>query len=237
MARKDNKYGTMMKEIAIYILNISVRDEKKDTVSISRPYSAGVTLVEILVTVGILALILPGIYMFQRNVFRTTAYVQGALTTVSEARRTLSTFSKELRSAMPSNAGAYVIKVAGTSTITFFSNIDDDDDIEQVSYFLSSTVPGALMKGVIDPVGNSYNSADEYDKVVTRNIRNDPGTDIFTYFGSTYAGTGSPLVQPVSIADIRLIGIQMNILPNGERSTSTRTYMTHVMVRNLKDNY
>lgn len=203
----------------------------------------GITLVELIVSIGIMTIIGLGIVAFQRGVISNTKVLQSAFSSQQQIRKTLQSFVSELRSAAPSALGTYAIESVATSSIVFYSNIDSDTDVERIRYYFATSsnngVYNVLKKGVINPVGTVYNSANEIITTVVRDVRNSSTTPIFSYYDATYNGTASstaPLVWPVSIPAIRLVKMNIGVDPNSARSPVFQFYTTQVSIRNLKDN-
>jgi hypothetical protein len=207
-----------------------------------RKSERGLTLIESIVGVGILVLLLGAVILFHRTVIMSTQIAQTNLTIHQQVRRTLSTLTLELRAAKPSASGSYPIESAGTSSIVFYSDIDATTDVERIRYYLATSTAGSsvydtIRKGVIKPVGTTYPTANETTSVIARYVRNASSTPLFTYFNSNYAGTSSPLGLPVNIPSIRHVRMDIRVEERAGRGTTSRSYMTHVSVRQLKDNY
>lgn len=198
-------------------------------------FKKGFTLVELVIVIGIFGLIMVGVSNFQRDVLVNNKYAENSLSSAQDARNILRVMVKELRTASPSNNGAYAIAQAATNTITFFSDTNGDGLKEQIRYFISTTT---LMKGSIIPTGSpaTYNSASEIFSNLAYNIKNATSTALFEYYDDGYAGTTTPLTQPVTVTDIRLIKINLMIDADPNKSPIPRTYTSQVNLRNLKDN-
>jgi prepilin-type N-terminal cleavage/methylation domain-containing protein len=194
----------------------------------------GFTLAEMIVVVAIASAIFLAVFNLGQNIFSFNSESQKNLSAQTGARRILKTMVKELRSASPSSLGAYPIVSAGTSSLVFFSNIDNDSYKEQIKYFLENK---ELKKSVIKPSGSplSYNPANAQVISLISDINN--GSDpIFSYFDSNFTGTSSPLVQPVNISAIRLIKIEVKIEKDPNKSFGPVIAESQVFLRNLKDN-
>jgi len=207
-----------------------------------RTKRGGFTLIEIIVGVGIFTMILGAIILFQQTVIWSTKAAQTNLTIHSQVRRTLASFSTELRTARPSASGAYAIEAAGTSSVVFYSNIDKVSDVERVRYFLATSTLGGrydvVKKGVTKPVGTAYpTSTTEVVTIVVTSVRNSSSLPLFAYFDRNYAGTSTALSLPINISAVR--HAQMNLVVEEliGRATTSRAYTTHTSIRNLKDNY
>lgn len=197
-------------------------------------FKNGFTAVEIMVAMGITVGIFFAVFNFGQGIFSFNSGAQRSLNAQTDARKVLKSFARELRSASPSSLGAYPVAQAGTSTLTFFSNIDGGSDKEQIRYFLQGT---ELKKGVTKPSGSplTYNSANEKIQTLVRDVRNGAST-IFSYFDSNYMGTSSPLVQPVQVTAVRLIHMKLMINKDPNKNPVPFYAESQVFLRNLKDN-
>lgn len=198
----------------------------------------GFTLTEIVVVIAILGLIMIGVTDFGRNVINNNKYANDSLSSAQDARTSLKIIVKELRTASPSNNGAYPIVQAGTSTVTFFSDTDGDGLKEQIRYFIATTTPPTLKKGLIKPIGSPavYSSGNEVLSILAYNVKNATSSALFQYYDNGYAGTSSPLTQPVTVTAIRLVKINLMIDADPNKSPGIKTYTSQVSLRNLKDN-
>lgn len=195
----------------------------------------GFTLAELVIVIGISSIILMTMFNFGAEIFSFNARSSSNLTAQNDARRVLKVMIKELRSTSPSSAGAYPLAAVGTSSITFFSNVDSDVQKEQVRYFLQGTT---LRRGVINPSGNpiTYNSGSEVVTTLIPNVRNATSTSIFSYFTGSFTGTSTALVQPVSPTAVRFVHIYVTLDPDPIKSTGPLEVESQVTLRNLKDN-
>lgn len=197
--------------------------------------SRGMTLVEIIVSVGIITVVGMGVAAIQRNIIVNTTILQNTFVTQQKVQRALTKFVKEMRGATQSAGGAYAIEAASTSSITFFANVDADTSIERVRYYVASST---LYRGLTEPTGTIYNMANEGAYALVHNIQNSSTTPIFEYYTKDYDGTSTStaLTSPINIPDVRLVKIMLPVEPSVARSSSFQTYSTQVSVRNLKDN-
>lgn len=198
-------------------------------------YKRGITLVEIVLVVGIFAMISVAVTGLQRDIFVNNKFSADSLTGIQDARSIISTMVRELRSASAGNTGAFAIIQASTSTVSFYSDTDGDTLKEQIRYYLSTTT---LMKGTIKPSGSplTYNPNNEKISYLAYNVRNSSTTPLFEYFDSDYVGTSSPLVQPVTTTQVHLVKINLMIDVDPYKAPLIKTYTSQVNIRNLKDN-
>lgn len=194
----------------------------------------GFSLTEIIVVTAITGAIFLAVFNFGQNIFFFNSEAQKNLNAQSGARRVLKTLVKELRSASPSSLGAYPVVLASSTSLIFFSNIDDDVYKEQIRYFLQGN---ELKRGLTKPSGSllSYNPANEQIVTLISGVNNG-ATPIFEYFDANYTGTSTPLTQPVQATLVRLVRITIKIEKDPTRSLGPFIAESQVFLRNLKDN-
>lgn len=197
----------------------------------------GFTLIEVIISIAIIIVVGGVIVAFQQSVLRNTKVLQSGLTSEQQVRKTLQSFVSEVRAATLSAGGAYPIESAGTSSFIFFSDIDNDNVVERVRYFLSTTSPSMILKkGILKPTGTTYNLAGETVTNIVYDVKNSTSSPVFTYYDTNYDGTTPPLSEPIAIPAVRLVKITLSVDPNAGRSPVFQTYTTQVSIRNLKDN-
>jgi Tfp pilus assembly protein PilW len=195
----------------------------------------GFSLAEIVVVVGILGMIMVAVSGFQRDVFVNTKFASDSLSTTQDSRNILRMMVRELRTSSSGNDGSYPIITAASSSISFYSDVDADGLKDKVRYYIATTT---LKKGLIKPTGSplTYVAANEVFSTLAYNLKNSTSTPLFEYYDNAYAGTSSPLTQPVNISNVRLVKINLMVDVDPNKSPNVRTYTSQVNLRNLKDN-
>lgn len=193
----------------------------------------GFTLIETMVTLLMIALLIVVVGTLQRQLFGLDRILHSVLFSQREARQTLKAVTAELRSASPSNTGAYPLAETAATSMIFFSDPNDDGLKERIRYFVEGT---SLKRGVTTPSGNPlvYNLATEKVTTVVNDI--DPAATGFAYFPGTYDGTTPSLPQPVAAEDARLVKITIVVDRDPTKSPGAVTVTSQVTIRNLKDN-
>jgi prepilin-type N-terminal cleavage/methylation domain-containing protein len=193
----------------------------------------GLSLVEVLVALAILAFISIAVGAFAGNVFSLNTTIQNGLSVQQDARQVVKQIAAELREASISSTGAYPIEVASTSEIIFYDDIDNDGLKEKVRYYLSGLI---LKKDVVKPSGNplSYSGGTTTSNIIN-DVRNST-TSIFLYYDKNYDGTTAPLSFPVDLLQIRLVKVSLSVDRDPYRSPVPVFITTQVTLRNLKDN-
>jgi type II secretory pathway pseudopilin PulG len=195
----------------------------------------GFTIVEIIIVLGILTGIVALVGSFQSGVFSMNRMFGSAINISFESNKTLKDITNTVRPITQSAQGAFPIATAGTSTFTFFSDTDADGITEQIRYYLASTT---LMKGVTKATGNplTYNPGTETKIELLHFIRNPATSSLFSYYDRNYAGTSTPLSQPVQTASVRHIRITLTVDEDINRPPFPITVTSAITLRNLKDN-
>lgn len=202
----------------------------------------GFTLVEILFVIGLMGFIGLAIISFERNMIASSRLLREQLETQQQIRRLFKEFEGEMRTMAPSQAGAYPIAEATSSSITFFSDYDKDGVRERIRYFYATSTK-SIRKGVIEPSGagtTTYTLANEVfsDRVINLDT-SATTTPIFQYYNSSYDGvaTNTPLTSPINIPDVRHIKMLIYVrVPSQKGSTTPLMFQTQVTPRNIKDN-
>ncbi len=170
--------------------------------------NSGMTLIELLVSVAIMAGVTLFIGGYVLNVLNFQNYLSPALGTQQELQFTLSDMSMNLRTMNYSSLGGYPIAAVSSSSITLFADIYSNGTYEQIRYFMTSST---LQRGIIVPTGNplTYNQANE---VVVDALHNVVSTSsIFSYYDSNYTGVEAPMTTPIDISKIKVIGFSVAV--------------------------
>ena len=194
-------------------------------------------MIETLTMIVVYGLVMIATANLLRIMYMNSSTDPAALNQVDQARAVATSFVNELRDATYGNDGSYPLNQASTTQIIFFTPYGSQSSTTmlRIRYYLSGTT---LYKGVIVPSGSpaTYNSGNEIVTRVLTNVSNG-STPVFTYYAGTYAGTSSPLAQPVNINKVTYVQIALGSLLEEVRGASTTfTTMTGTAIRNLKTN-
>ncbi len=194
----------------------------------------GFTIIEVLFSIVVLSLIMVTILMFQKNIFLLNSRSQGNLAVQQEGRKAVKSMTKEFRSISQSSIGSYPISVASDNAFTFYTDADGDGLKERIKYFMNGTT---LMRAELKPTGDpaAYVEGNEVVSEFVHDVANG-GSPVFSYYDSSYDGSGAPLAAPVNILSIRLIKTDLILDANGAGEPGPVTFTFQVVMRNLKDN-
>lgn len=192
------------------------------------------SLLEVMIAIAIFSIgtLVVAAYVIQG--YRVNRFALQQADAIEYARRSLNTMVKEIREADFSDLGSYPIAAASDQTFTFYTNLDLDDAVEKVRYFLDGT---DFKKGVIKPSGNppGYVPASETVKVISPFVQN--GSDpIFYYYAGDYPSSTTPLVTPANPNEVKLVELRLRVNIDVAQAPEEYALQTFVQVRNLKDN-
>lgn len=188
---------------------------------------SGFTLIEVIVAVGIFALVMVSIGMLFLSLYRKQGTDVAMIQRTHDANKVIDMISSEIRKANRAENGNFVIANAGANSLTFYSDTDNDGLTEKITYALNGA---DLKKTVIEPGASSTYSGTGTTITVCSGVRNGI---IFTYYGSAYTGTGSPMAAPIQVANVRLIGISLDLNSTNVNSSYLLHTETKVDFRNL----
>ncbi|MEK7060436.1 MAG: hypothetical protein AAB936_00400, partial [Patescibacteria group bacterium] len=188
------------------------------------------TLIETIVVVSITALVMTTLGFLISYFYKTNAYALEQSTAVGQARRGVEDAMLYLREASYGSDGAYPIKSAATSSLTFYANTDDDPAVERVTY---SLISGIFYRVVATPAGNplSYEGASLATSTISLPVTNGTSTPVFRYFNSV----GTELFTPVDVSEISSIRTTVVVDVNVNRAPVAFTLSGGATLRNLQD--
>ncbi|PLX21163.1 hypothetical protein C0584_03390 [Candidatus Parcubacteria bacterium] len=191
----------------------------------------GFTLIELLVYVLIFSILAFLSSEFIVKGFRTTTYGIEQDEATRTARRVVDTMILEIREAQGSSQGDYLLQDVSPQSLSFFSDVDSDNEIEKVRYFIDGDL---LKRSIIQPTGNplEYLVDDEITETVAEHINNQ-ALDAFTYFDTNQ----TIIVNPGGDRDkIRLINVNLLVNVTPEIMPADYILDMDIHIRNLKDN-
>jgi prepilin-type N-terminal cleavage/methylation domain-containing protein len=198
-----------------------------------RDSRSGFTLFEVIIAIALSSIIVLGIGKFSNSISSVGVLINNELQADHDIQLAFRDIVSEIRSMEPSGAGAYPLETATTSSIVFYSDIDQDGIPERVRYTMATS---SFQKGVIRPTGNplTYPTSTEVVTTVAPSIIRSSST--FDYFDSSYTGTQTPLASPVSILAVRVV--RVNLVAEVSTSTAPRPLILSntITIRNLRSN-
>lgn len=192
----------------------------------------GYTLIEMLVTLMLSTLVLVTVVESVLYLYRANANTIEQAFALTSARRGTERLVRDIREASFSDTGAYPLISMDANELIFYSDIDRDNSIERVRYFLQGS---NLILGQIEATGTPpvYDPNDEVLSVVSEDVRNtEQGVDIFEY----YDVEGDAIADYAQIVEVRFITVTLIVNVNPSRMPNEFTLRSSATLRNLKTN-
>jgi prepilin-type N-terminal cleavage/methylation domain-containing protein len=196
-------------------------------------HNRGFSLPEIIISLAIATLTIFVITEFMIETNRFQQFISDQSQAIAQADSASQIMTKALRETTDGADGRYAILTAAANSLSFYSDIDDDDLTEQVTYTISGTT---LQQTIIEPTGTpaDYLPEDAVTKTIAFGVVNVTYTNnaVFTY----YDDNNVELTYPITLANVMLIKIHLDINANVDRIPDTHTIETYAQLRNLNDN-
>jgi type II secretory pathway pseudopilin PulG len=174
----------------------------------------GFTIVELMLTMGIIVIVVSLVSAAYFLSASTSKNVVDTTTSEIDSRLIMYRISKDIREAT-------IISEAESSSTTFKSNVDDDEDYETVRYYLESEDGHYTIYRKVDN-GSPHIVA---GKIINNNI--------FTYYtGINTPEGGMTSVSGEELASIKIISIDLSIDQAGAASSRTMELKTNITLRN-----
>ena len=199
-----------------------------DWEKIKKEKKKGLTLAELLVTMGVFSIVMVGINQLFLKSWQNYNLVMHTSEASIIANRGVSEVVNVLRKIRDGSDGSYPILNADEFDLVVFSDIDKDGIIEKVHYYLDGT---NFMVGMTNPSGfpTSYASGDGETKVIIANVTNTSSQSIFHY----YNNENNSITAPVSnLIDVRMIKVSLWV----DRKEGDLAIESYVSLRNLSEN-
>ena len=195
----------------------------------------GFTVIELLVALGITAMISMAVVWFIIDGLRYSSVIFEQLQTQNDGRKVLQQVIDVVRKAEESSIGAYPLASAGDYELIVYANVDDDSLRERVRFWLDGTT---LKKGVIKPSGSplSYSGAESVVEIAHSVVNFEESEPVFLYYDEDYTGTESELVQPIDEIDVRMVRVRLELEEDPTESPVPLEVESAAMIRNLKGN-
>lgn len=192
-------------------------------------HQRGISFLQTLIAISVSTLVLVTIVTSIRYFYFSNRYTVEQSGAVRNAERGVFTLVGDLREASFSDEGAFPLVAIGSTTITFYSDTDDDDIIERMRYYVDGT---NLMKGIIKSSGDppTYAGNPETLSTVAEYVRNDEqGMPIFEYFDAS----GTEITNYADVSDIVFVRISLVVNINPSILPNELTLRSSASIRNL----
>ena len=198
----------------------------------------GFTLVELIVSTFIFAIIAGGVAIFSAYYFRNYSFSFDEAQVVNQAQYGMTTLLREIREARSGDNGAWPLVQTDDNTFIFYSDVTNDGRSDRVRYFLNGKT---VQKGVIQPtqVPVSYPAQNEVVTNIATNVDTSTGP-LFKYYNGNWPGdlVNNPL--PASQRQLNTRYVEVNLTINIASTSAGKVQpfklSSGVQIRSLKDN-
>jgi Tfp pilus assembly protein PilW len=194
----------------------------------------GFSFVELLVAMAISIMLVLALGNLTRTIYVFYESAQSSQFAQGDSISVLRTMVATLRTASISNTGSYPLINTGSTSLSFYSDMQGNGTKEQIQYYLKGVT---LYENILTPTGSplQYTGASTTN-ILIKNVANGTSTPVFEYYDGNYDGTTAALTQPVNVSNVRLVKITalVNTVINNQTLIATAT--SQVSFRNLKNN-
>lgn len=186
-------------------------------------------MIEAIVLVAVVVVIIGAIVVSLRYTYRGQRFAFEQADATRSARTGIERVVRDLRESSTADDGAYPIEAMSTSSITFYSDIDNDNRIERVRYFLSGT---DFKRGITESSGDppTYATSSEAVSIVSDNVRNASiGVPLFTL----YDETGALMSDYTQVDDLAFVVVRLVVNLHPERAPEDYEFRSSAALRNV----
>lgn len=190
----------------------------------------GFTLVEMIVVIFITGVVGIALNSMISNFYKTNAFLLEQTKAIDNAHRGVNTSFIDLREASYGDDGSYPIQTVSTSSITFYSDVDNDGIVERIRLYLLN---GSFYRGVTDSTSTppTYVGQPEATTTIANYVRNGTTTPIFRYYDTNGFELSS---STIPIAAISSISISLSIDLNPLRAPDILILRETATLRNIR---
>lgn len=196
---------------------------------------SGFTMIEVSISVLVISAIVVILGSFATLYQDSFSFTLNQTLTQEQVNSSLTKILSELRETRVSEEGAFPIQSALDQDLAFFADVDNDQSVELVRYYLTGT---SFYRQVIEPGQTTplYQGTGS-TTLISDQIRNGSQPVFFYYNGNWPADTTSnPLVPAERLLDTRMIGIRL-LVNTSPMEQQDIVIETQIHLRNLKTNY
>lgn len=189
----------------------------------------GFSLAETVVSVAIIGVVGVAVMSLITYFYKSNAYVFQQTGAVDSAHRGLDYTFKNLREASYGDDGSFPVQAAATSSITFYSDVDNDGPVERVRVYL---LGNTLYRTVVNSAGNppSYAGQSQSTTTIATYVTNGTSTPIFKY----YDANGAQLAAPVDVSKVASVATELSVDLNPSRAPDIFVLRASATLRNLR---
>ena len=190
----------------------------------------GMTLMEVMVVIGILSVVGMTLSGTIAYFYKSNAYLLEQTSSLDNARRGMNDAVRVIRQASYGDDGSFPMGYAATSTLTFYSDLDNDNSVEKVRYVLT----GATLYREVTNSGGippSYAGQPQSTTTIASYVANSTSTPLFTYYDINGTQLSTTTTDEAQVASV---GIMLMVDINPLRAPNVFTLSETTTLRNLR---
>lgn len=204
------------------------------TFSFKNSSERGLTLIEAIVVVSLSTLLMLVITSSIANIYQANSFAMAQSNEIDQARRGLQAWLVDAKRMNFADDGTFPLMEMEPHKMSFFSQLDDDDSMEFVEYYLDNKV---LYKKVYEASGHPpvYDfSTPVRTEILSKFVQNlGEGVDTFSYFDNA----GNQLTSATALlTDVRYFSIKVIVNTDPIRAPGEFLLQSGATPRNMKDN-
>jgi len=191
------------------------------------------TLVEVVVAIGLYTVLTLAITTAVTALYRYNAYTIEQANEIDNARRGMTQWNRDVKEMTTAEDGTFPIAVIAEHHLGYYSDTDQDDNVEYIEYILSTTT---LIKYTYNPSGTpaTYDlTSPDSTQILSEYVQNiNQATSTFFFFDNS----GNQLSSTSPLVNVRYIKAQIIVNIDPLRSPGEFMLRSSIAPRNLKDN-
>ena len=196
----------------------------------------GITLIEVLVSLAIFTLGLHAAALIFVKIWKANSFILEEGEASMAASKVVNDTVKNLRKIQQADNGEYPIKSGNSFSLVAYSDIDNDDTVERVHYFLEDE---KFKLGIAEPSGTPpvYPTNDQQIKTLASYVTNTNSQPVFEYYNELYPGdlSNNPMAVPVSVNNVRLVKVKLVVNIKPISAPDNINIESYAELRNLND--
>lgn len=192
----------------------------------------GFTIIETLVVISVFTLIMVAVSSSILYFYKSNRITLEQAYAINSARKGIEFMTRDIREIIYSDEGAYPIISIDANSFYFYSDIDRDDSVERIRYFIDGT---DLKKGLTEASGDppQYLDGNEMISIVSDSTRNiEQAIPVFEFFDEQ----GVEITDYDNISDVAFVKVNLVVNINANRLPDEFTLRSSATLRNLKTN-
>lgn len=191
----------------------------------------GMTMVELFVYVSVFSVVVVAVSAFAVYLYKSKSFVSEQTEAINESRKALKVLVNAIREADYGDDGAYPVENMSSSALTIYSDIDNDEKIEKLHFYLDGT---NLKMDIYESSGLPPNYSFSKRKTLAYNVRNlSLGKNLFEF----YDGAGNKITDFNKVLDLRRVVIRIFSDVNPYRAPQVYEFRSNASLRNLINAY